>query len=148
MNINFQTKVKGNYLQVIKGFDRKLFEALKPKLAAMEILEFTGSQKGDRVHIRFTAPVRAEWISLITEDAVSEQEAFFIDEGHQLPWPLSYWKHKHIVRKIDEEHSLIVDDISFEAGNGLLSVFLYPAIWLGFAPRGKIYRTYFGEATP
>ena len=144
MKIRFQTKVKGNYKEVMAAFDRKLFEALKPNMAKMEIVEFTGSKKGDRVHIRFTSPVKAEWISIITEDKVTDREAYFIDEGTKLPFPLSFWRHKHIVQKITEDTCYIIDDISFEAKNGLLSFLFYPAIYFGFAPRKKIYQKYFG----
>ncbi len=144
MNIVFKTKVKGNYKAVMERFDRDLFEALKPSQGEMEIVEFTGSKKGDRVHIRFVKPIKAEWISLITADGVDENEAYFIDEGSTLPFPLSYWQHKHIVQKIDETHSLIVDDITFKAGNVVTTALMYPAIYVGFAPRAKIYRSYFG----
>ncbi len=144
MNIKFETKVKGNYKEVMARFDRELFEALKPKQAKMEIVEFTGSKKGDRVHIRFTAPIKAEWISVITEDAVNEEEAYFIDEGIKLPYPLKFWRHKHIVRKVTEDTSLIIDDITFKAGNRLITATLYPTIYAGFLPRGKVYRNYFG----
>lgn len=143
MNIRFETKVKGHYKKVMQQFDRQLFEALKPKQGKMEIVEFTGSKKGDRVHIRFVQPIRAEWISIITEDGENEKEAYFIDEGTTLPYPLAYWQHKHIVRKIDEDHSLIIDDITFKAKNRLLTNLMYPAIYLGFAPREKIYQEYF-----
>lgn len=145
MNIKFETKVKGNYREVMDKFDRKLFEALKPKQGEMEIVEFTGSKKGDRVHIRFTSPIKAEWVSDIVEDYVGEDEAYFIDEGVQLPFPLSYWQHKHIVKKIDENTSLIIDDITYEARNWFLTKMMYPALYLGFAPRGKIYQAYFGR---
>ena len=144
-NIRFETKVSGNYREVMAQFDRKLFEALKPKQGKMEIVEFTGSKKGDRVHIRFTSPIRAEWVSDIVEDHIGEEEAYFVDEGVELPFPLSAWRHKHIVKKIDEQTSLIVDDIYYEAQNWLLSKLMYPAIYLGFAPRGKIYQEYFGK---
>jgi len=145
MNIKFETTVQGHYLEVMKGFDRDLFEALKPKHGSMDIIEFTGSKKGDRVHIRFTSPIKADWVSLITADGHDEQEAYFIDEGQELPFPLKYWQHKHIVRKIDEQTSLIIDDITFKAGNRLMSTAMYPAIYLGFAPRAKIYQNYFGK---
>ena len=144
MKVRFQTKVKGNYKDVIAAFDRKLFEALKPKMAKMEIVEFTGSKKGDRVHIRFTSPIKAEWISLITEDGADQSEAFFVDEGVKLPFPLTYWRHKPLVQKISEDSSYIIDDITFKAKNSLLTYLLYPAIYLGFAPRKKIYQQYFG----
>ena len=127
-------------------FDRALFEALAPKVPAMEIVEFTGSRKGDTVHIRFLSPVKVEWVSRITEDAENKTEAYFVDEGVQLPFPLSFWKHKHIVRKITEDTSCIIDDITFKGPNGLVTLLLYPAIFLGFYPRKKIYKAYFGEA--
>jgi ligand-binding SRPBCC domain-containing protein len=145
MNIKFETKVNGNYREVMAKFDRALFEALKPKLGTMEIVEFTGSKKGDRVHIRFVSPIKAKWVSDIVEDYEDEKEAYFIDEGVELPFPLSYWQHKHIVRKIDENTSLIIDDITYEANNWLFTKLMYPALYLGFAPRGPIYRSYFGE---
>ena len=66
MNIQIKTEVKGHYQAIMDQFDRRLFEALKPKGADMEIVEFTGSKKGDRVHIRFNSPIKAEWISNIT----------------------------------------------------------------------------------
>ena len=112
----------------------------------MEIVEFTGSRKGDTVHIRFLSPVKVEWVSRITEDAENKTEAYFVDEGVQLPFPLSFWKHKHIVRKITEDTSCIIDDITFKGPNGLVTLLLYPAIFLGFYPRKKIYKAYFGEA--
>ena len=143
MNIKFETKVKGNYKGVIQAFDQQLFEALKPKQGEMEIIEFTGSKKGDRVHVRFLRPIKAEWISLITEDGINEEEAFFVDEGYKLPFPLTYWKHKHIVKKVDENHSLIVDDITYEAKIGVLTWLMYPAVYFGFAQREKVYKAYF-----
>lgn len=146
MNIQLKTIVKGNYKAIMARFDRALFEALAPKVPAMEIVEFTGSRKGDTVHIRFLSPVKVEWVSRITEDAENKTEAYFVDEGVQLPFPLSFWKHKHIVRKITEDTSCIIDDITFKGPNGLVTLLLYPAIFLGFYPRKKIYKAYFGEA--
>jgi len=138
-----KTKVNGNYKEIMKRFDRQLFEALKPKGAKMEIVEFTGSKKGDTVHLRFLSPIKAEWISKITEDYEDEKEAYFIDEGTKLPFPLSYWRHKHVVEKITEDTSYIVDDMSFKGPFFLITWLMYPAIYLGFYPRKKIYRSYF-----
>lgn len=147
MKLKFETPVKGNYRRVMAGFDQKLFEALKPSVGKMEIVEFTGSKKGDRVHIRFTSPVKAEWISLITEDGINENEAYFIDEGQTLPFPLKFWRHRHIVRKLTEDTCIIIDDIEYKAGNRILTNLMYPAIYAGFAPRARIYKAYFGAAT-
>lgn len=146
MNIQLKTTVKGNYKTIMSRFGRALFEALAPKGAKMEIVAFTGSRKGDKVHLRFTSPLKAEWVSVITEDGQNDSEAWFTDEGVQLPFPLSYWKHRHIVRKIAEDTSCIIDDITFKGPNRLATLLLYPGIFLGFYPRKKIYEAYFGKA--
>jgi ligand-binding SRPBCC domain-containing protein len=145
MNIQLKTIVPGNYKDIIQQFDRQLFEALAPKQGQFELVEFTGSKKGDRVHLRFLSPVKAEWISDITEDEVNDQEAYFIDEGVKLPFPLKYWKHKHIVRKVTEDTSCIIDDMTFKGVNGLFTLLLYPAMYLAFSPRKKIYKRYFAN---
>ena len=145
MTIKLVTKVPGNFRDIMRAFDRQLFEALAPPLAKMEIVEFTGSKKGDRVHIRFISPVKAEWISEITEDQETESQSWFVDKGTQLPWPLGYWEHKHIVRQVNETHSEIIDDIRFKGKNGFLSLLLYPAILFGFLPRKRIYKNYFSK---
>jgi len=129
----------------MERFDRQLFEALLPANASTEIVAFTGSKKGNKVHLRFLKPIKADWISLITEDGQNEQEAWFIDEGAQLPFPLKYWQHKHIVRKISEQTSMIIDDITFKGPNWLVTLLMYPGIYLGFAPRKKLYKAYFNK---
>jgi len=145
MNIQLKTKVDGNYKDIMQQFDRKLFEALKPSHANMEIIEFTGSKKGEKVHLRFHSPIKTDWISLITDDGENEKEAYFIDEGVKLPFPLSYWKHKHIVQKITENTSYIIDDITFKGPIFFISWFMYPAIYAGFYPRKKVYKKYFNK---
>ena len=143
MNVTLQSKVKGNYKEVMAAFDRKLFEALKPPVGKMEIVTFTGSEKGDKVHLRFLKPFKAEWISDIVEHGATEQEAWFVDVGTTVPWPLKTWKHKHIVRKVDEQTSIIIDDMSFTGKNTILSLILVPAIFLAFFPRKSVYKRYF-----
>lgn len=146
MNVKISTAVQGHYRDVIARFDLQLFEALAPKQGKIEIVEFTGSQRGDRVHIRFLSPIKADWVSLITEHGATDTEAYFVDEGAQLPYPLKYWRHRHIVRKLTETTSCIIDDITFKGPNRLFTLLLYPAIWLGFYPRKRVYRAYFGAA--
>jgi ligand-binding SRPBCC domain-containing protein len=143
MNLILKTEVQGNYRNVIAAFDHRLFEALKPPVGKMEIVEFTGSKKGDRVHIKFHTPFKADWISEIVEDEITDDRAWFVDVGVKLPWPLTSWSHHHIVEKIDQDKSMIIDDISFTGSNFILSWLLYPAIFLGFYPRKKIYKEYF-----
>lgn len=143
MNITLKSPVKGNYKKVMAAFDLALFEALKPTYGNMEIAAFTGSKKGDKVHMKFHKPIQAEWVSHITEDGETDQCAWFIDVGVQLPWPLATWTHRHSVEKIDEDNSMIVDDMTFTGKNFLLTLLLYPSLFLGFYPRKKVYRAYF-----
>jgi len=143
MNVTLKTRVKGNYKKVIAAFDIHLFEALKPPIGEMEVIEFTGSQKGDKVHLRFIRPIKAEWISDIVEDQITDNKAWFVDVGTLLPWPLATWTHRHIVEKIDENNSMIIDDMTFAGKNFLLTLLLYPAILIGFYPRKSIYKQYF-----
>ena len=147
MNIKLKTPIKGNYIKVMDAFDLSLFEALKPPFGKMEIVEFTGSKKGDRVHIRFLSPIKAEWVSDIIADEVTDDMALFVDVGSTLPWPLATWTHRHIVEKIDEYNSIIIDDITFTASNFILTAFMYPAIFMGFYPRKKSYQKYFAKSS-
>jgi len=144
MTVKIKTKVKGNYKDLILRFDLELFEYLKPKNAKMEIVKFTGSKTGDKVHLRFLNPFKMEWISHITADGINDYEAFFIDKGVVLPPFLGYWKHKHIVKKLDKNNSEIIDEMSFKASWRFFTFLLFPVILLGFYPRRKAYKKYFG----
>lgn len=145
MNIILKSPIIGNYKVVMAAFDRRLFESLKPTVGEMEIVEFTGSEQGDKVHMKFIKPIQAEWVSEIIKHGETESEAWFVDVGVKLPWPLASWTHRHIVQKVDEHHSLILDDMTFTGKNALLTLLLYPAIFIGFYPRKKIYKTYFEQ---
>jgi ligand-binding SRPBCC domain-containing protein len=144
MNLTLRTKVKGHYLQLMKRFDLDLFQALKPIGARMEVVRFTGSQTGDIVEIKFISPIKASWISKITDHGSDDKMAYFVDEGAVLPPPLKSWKHRHIIEKLDDNNSYIVDDITYSSGYWILDVLLYPFMFLGFYPRKFSYRKYFG----
>jgi len=143
MRLRLTTEVDGDYRTVMSGFDIKLFEALKPKFGKMEIKEFTGSKKGDVVRLQFISPFKQEWESKIIEDGSDENHAYFIDIGTTLPFPLTCWRHKHIVKKISDSRSLIIDDMTFKGINFMFTILLYPALLIAFYPRKKVYREYF-----
>lgn len=145
MRIVIKTKVNGNYKDVMDGFDITLFEALKPKFGRMEIVQFTGSSKGDVVHIRFLSPLKADWISDITEDGTDDNRAYFTDVGRVLPPGLKKWKHLHEVKRISESESFIIDDINYRGLNPLLTVLLYPFLWWTFYSRKAKYHRYFNN---
>ena len=56
MKIKIKTEVEGNYRNIAAGFDLQLFEYLVPPFTKVKIKEFTGSKKGDRVHVQFIFP--------------------------------------------------------------------------------------------
>lgn len=143
MNFKLKTQVDGNYLEVMDRFDLDLFDALKPVGAKMEVVQFTGSETGDVVEIKFVWPIKASWISDITHHHRDESHAYFVDVGRVLPFPLKDWKHKHIVEKIDENSSYIIDDITFSSGYKLVDMLIYLPLFLSFYPRKRIYRKYF-----
>lgn len=142
-NLKFKTLVDGHYQDVMKRFDRALFEALAPPFVPFKILKFTGSETGDTVHLQFGKLLGVEWISKITDHGSDDSEAYFVDEGIKLPFPLKYWHHRHIVRKESETQSWIIDDIAYQATNVLFTRVMYPILYNGFKSRDKVYKTYF-----
>jgi len=143
MKFTIKTPVVGHYKEVMSKFDLDLFEFLKPKGAKMQVVQFTGSEKGDTVHIRFTSPIKADWVSKITDHGHNEEEAFFLDEGCKLPWPLKKWRHRHVVKNAGATKSVIEDQIEYKTSNVILDLLIRPFMYMGFYPRRKQYQTYF-----
>ncbi len=146
MKIYIKTAVAAPHTEVMKGFDRKLFEALSPPGTKVELIRFDGSNLGDIVHLRLKLLgfIEVDWISDIIEEGANQQEAYFIDQGTHLPFFLSFWRHRHLVIN-ETEGSSIIDDIEFKAHNLILSLMLYPILYLQFAYRKPIYQRFFGK---
>ncbi len=140
MNLKISTAVATPHKVVFAAFNEKLFLALKPPLLPMKLLRFDGCNVGHEVHIDLGLQV---WISLITESVQNEEECYFVDEGSQLPFPLSSWRHLHLIKK-NKDHTLIIDDITFSSGFVLLDFFLYPFLYFMFWLRQPVYRKFFG----
>ena len=146
MKIYIETPVATPYQEVMAGFDRNLFEALTPPGAKVELLRFDGSSLGDIVHLRLKLMglIETDWISDIVEQGEDEAESYFVDKGTHLPFFLSFWRHRHVVKK-HGNGSIIVDDIEYKAHNVLFTLFLYPMLYLQFLYRKPIYRKFFGK---
>lgn len=146
MRIKIPIPVEGKPEEILKRFDRQLFEALSPPGIKVELLRFDGSKKGDKIHVRLHMPLlgKQDWVSVITEEVWSEQEAYFVDEGEQLPAFLSQWRHKHLVEAY-KNGSRIVEDISYESPYKILTILLYPVMYLQFAYRKIVYWKVFGR---
>ena len=145
MKIKLKTPVAQHYLAVLEGFDRDLFTALSPPFPKLTILRFDGSAPGDQVAIELAVgPFRRRWTSLITERQITDQAAWFVDEGQELPGPLRFWRHQHLITH-HGTHSVIHDLIEFRSNSTVLDLLLYPIMYAQFALRGPVYRRVFGE---
>ena len=143
MNIKISTKVNQSLLKVWEGFNLELFSKLAPPFPPVEVKEFGGCLKGDKVHLELNFLLfKQDWISDIVDQKRTESEIYFIDEGTKLPFFLSYWKHKHRLVK-DDEGTLIVDDIVFKTPTILTDYLFYPLMYLQFLYRKPIYKKVF-----
>jgi ligand-binding SRPBCC domain-containing protein len=143
MTIKIATEVNQSLLKVWEGFDLSLFSKLAPPFPPVEVKEFGGCMKGDKVHLELNFLFfKQDWISDITDQHSSETEIYFIDEGVKLPFFLSYWKHRHRMVK-NQSGTLIIDDITFKTPSLLTDYLFYPLLYLQFLYRKPIYRKVF-----
>ena len=145
MHLTLRTAVAQSPAQVMAGFTRELFVALAPPFPKLRVVRFDGSRTGDHVEIELDTLVkRLPWTSLITDDGqLPNGTLFFIDEGQQLPPPLRYWRHRHLMEPGPNGSCIIVDDLEYRTASKVLDVLLYPAMWAQFAWRQPIYRRWF-----
>lgn len=144
MRILLTTTVNGNYKAVFERFDSRLFLALKPPGIRLNLLRFDGCKQGDFVHLELMPlgikALKQEWVAYICENGESDEAVWFVDEGRNLPFFISSWRHTHSIRRLSEAQSEIVDDISFSSPLGWLA---YPLMYVQFWLRKPIYRRYF-----
>jgi len=140
MNIIIRTLVTADFEQVHTAFDERLFKALAPPLLPVKLVRFDGSKKGDEVHLKF--PMKMEWISLITDNQLDKNRMSFIDEGIKLPFPLTFWKHEHIVLRKSNQTE-IVDNINYHTSYKILDWLVYPLLYIQFLYRKPVYKKYF-----
>ena len=139
-------RVEGNAQQIFDGFTRELFEALSPSFPPATLLRYDGNRVGDLVIIKLgVGPIAQTWVSEITEHVRSESECYFVDEGRKLPFPLKYWRHKHVIRQATPSETVIVEDITFAARTSLLTSLMKPVISAQFDARGPAYRCFFAR---
>lgn len=144
MNLLFNAPVPRDYLTVKAQFTRELFLALKPPGVRLELKRFDGCSPGNEVHLELHSfGLTQQWKSLITKETLTESEWSFVDEGKLLPWPLKTWQHHHRVLKVNDQESLIIDDINFDCGSEALNRLMYPILWASFSVRPAKYKKFF-----
>jgi len=143
MKIVIETTVEQDYLTVKEGFNESLFKKLAPPFPPVKLLRFDGSTTGDVVSLELNFIFfKQRWTSDIVADETTEKEFYFIDKGVELPFFLKAWEHKHRIIK-NGEGSIIRDEISYQGPFGLMTLLLYPALYLQFLYRKPIYRKIF-----
>lgn len=143
MQLHLQTAVRQNYKAVFDGFDESLFLKLAPPYPQVKLIRFDGSKPGDIVEIEMNIGVKKlRWTSLIVAVNVTGTEAYFIDEGQVLPFPLKQWRHKHLITAAGNG-AVIHDIISYSTGNKILDAVLYPFMLAQFSYRKPIYKRVF-----
>lgn len=143
MKIRITTDVKKDYLAVAAGFNLDLFKALAPPFPKVTVQRFDGCITGHQVWIQLNIfGFKQQWNAKIVEHGQTDAQWYFIDEGTTLPFPLRYWRHRHIIQKTDSG-SIIIDDIEFRTPLKILDFLFYPLFWLQFAMRKPIYRKIF-----
>lgn len=145
MRIRIQTIVANPVcLSVYSGFSVNLFRALNPPGITCDIIRFDGSTAGDKVHfILYIAGIRREWKGEIIHSEITDDKIEFTDTGVVLPFPLSTWKHTHIIEK-SETGCSITDDIRFTT-RIVPAILLYPLLYFQFMYRRPVYQRFFGK---
>lgn len=143
MKIKIDSIVNLAFLQVVEGFNEELFRFLLPPAKIATLINYDGEHIGGKVHIRFYLPWKSDWVSIITDSKKQAAEYYFIDKGVILPFGLKHWVHKHSVKKINADESMIVDEMEFSTGSKFFDLVLYPFLYFSFLPRKKQYRKYF-----
>ncbi|RAK63201.1 SRPBCC family protein [Hymenobacter edaphi] len=147
MRLLLRTPVAQSPAEVWAGFTRQLFLDLAPPLPRMRLRRFDGCQRGDVVEIELhLGPLSfGRWTSLITEHGeLPGGGRYFVDEGQELPGPLRFWRHRHLLEAGPNGGCVIVEDLEYRTFSPLLDALLRPAVWAQFAWRRPIYRRYFG----
>jgi ligand-binding SRPBCC domain-containing protein len=146
MRIYIATEVEENYKAVFSRFDKELFLALKPPLIQLNLTRFDGCLVGDKVELTLgMLGIHQLWTALIVDQKETAEEIYFVDEGQQIPPPIKKWRHRHVIKKLAERKTLIVDDIEFSTGYKLLDVLMYPIMYLQFWYRKPVYKRYFSK---
>lgn len=137
MKLVIKTPIARNYREVFQRFNLELFLKLKPPFVDLKVERFDGCKKGDEVHLNVSGK---KWVSHITDFYEDEKEIYFIDLGVITPPPIKEWKHIHRIKKTDDNHSEVIDDIEYSTGNAFTDKLIYPALLAMFSFRRPIYK--------
>ena len=144
LSFTLSSPVKAPLSHIKEHFTSDLLLKLSPPFPQVSLERFDGCKKDDQVILKINLLLtKLTWSSVITAENDTPEEWYFVDEGHQIPWPLSSWKHIHRVISLGENSSKIVDDISFECVYSWMNPLFYPILWSSFSVRPSRYKKFF-----
>lgn len=148
ISFKLETTVQAPFGIVVNNFSEELFQALAPSFPPSKLISFDGDRVGGLVKIQLgIAPVSQLWISEIISRKASDELVEFVDKGIQLPIPLKEWEHRHVIKKISDEETMIIDDIKCTSGAGLVDLMMKPFLKMMFSQRTPVYQRYFRDLT-
>jgi ligand-binding SRPBCC domain-containing protein len=135
-----QSKIRDvNIQDVYSVFDFRLLAELSPPIMKPEAKLYEGNELGDQLYFVIRTPIGDyPWKGKVTEESITENEIYFVDEGIQMAFGMSAWKHKHRLIKTDYG-TLIRDEVFFDTKNVLLKYVLLPGVWMQFLYRKPLY---------
>ena len=143
LSYSISTSIQAPISHVKELFTANLLMRLSPPFPRVTLQRFDGCKKDDNVILEINLVfTKVTWSSLITEDKLTADEWFFIDQGVKMPFGLNYWQHKHRVKKINEESCEIIDEISFDTRNEFLNYLLFQFLWGMICYRKPLYQKY------
>jgi ligand-binding SRPBCC domain-containing protein len=149
LSYTISTPVKASISHVKELFTAHLLLKLSPPFPKVSLKRFDGCKKGDFVILEINLLIKKlVWSSSIEEDKWTDEEWFFIDKGVEMPFGLNYWTHKHRVKRISENESSIIDEISFDTGWLFLNYLLFPLLWGMIFYRKPFYKKYLSLVNP
>lgn len=145
MKFTINCKVFQNKEVVWSQFNESLLKKLSPPFPGFEILYYEGQKRGDKLAFELDFIFfKQKWESIILEDYLSEKENYFIDSDNgSLPMGLKKWYHKHRIIKIDNDYTLIKDEISFSTNSTILDSLIFPLVYSQFLLRIPLYKKAF-----
>lgn len=140
MKLAVESNVKGvNPEEVYSLFDVELLCALSPPFMKPQPLVHEGNHLGAQLVLRLKNPLFSSvWKGHVTEEKHTENEIYFVDEGIEMPFGMTAWRHKHRIIRAPFG-TLIRDEVEFNTKNGLLTALLMPGVWLQLIYRKPLY---------
>lgn len=149
LSYQITTPIQASVPSVKILFTEELLLKLSPPFPQVTLIRFDGCKKDDQVILQINLLLtQLIWSSLITAENQTEEEWYFIDEGVEMPFGLKYWRHKHRVKKIDQQSCEIIDEISFDTRNAFLNYLLFPFLWGMIFYRKPFYKKYLSLVNP